>query len=93
MALFSLNFVALNLQTLHEKHSMTFWLLSVHRVDKSIIFVENWHPGWTYSSDFPVVLDYLRINFPAATLTCGHLNRFCLDRTALTVPQKFTKMH
>jgi hypothetical protein len=28
--------------------------LSVHRVDKSIIFVENWHPGWTYSSDFPV---------------------------------------
>jgi hypothetical protein len=33
-------------------------------------------------SRFSSWLDYLRINFPAATLTCGHLNRFCLDRTA-----------
>jgi hypothetical protein len=31
VALFSLNFVALNLQTLLEKHSMISWLLSLHR--------------------------------------------------------------
>jgi hypothetical protein len=29
-------------------------------------------------------------NFPAATLTCGHLNRFCLDRTAYN---RSTKVH
>jgi hypothetical protein len=49
VALFSLN-----LRTLHENHAMACWLLSVHRVDKSIIFVEDWHLGWTYSSVFPV---------------------------------------
>jgi hypothetical protein len=76
VALFSLNF-----QTLHEKHSMASWLLAVHRVHKSIIFVEDWHPGGTYASNFQLAKSF-EDRFTAATLTRSHLNRFCPDRSA-----------
>jgi hypothetical protein len=72
---------SLNLQTLHEKHSMASWLRLctgwINKEFSSAIGIPTGpiHPIFQLARSFEG-------KFPAATLTRSHLNRFCPDRSA-----------